>query len=205
MIPVDKSNETTNILIVGVGGQGTILASKVIAGVALRKGLDIKVSEIHGMAQRGGSVVTQVRFGEEVNAPTITEGTADVILAFEKLEALRWLHYLREEGTVIVNTQELYPLPVLTGNAEYPGDIPDRIRSKVHRIIEVDAAEIAARCGSPKVVNTVLMGVLAGLLDSDLETWREIIRETVPPRTIDVNLAAFNEGVRFSKTALEKN
>jgi len=187
--------DTKNILIVGVGGQGTILASKVIAGVALRKGLDIKVSEIHGMAQRGGSVVTQVRYGDEVHAPTITEGTADVILAFEKLEALRWLHYLREGGTVIVNSQELYPLPVLTGSAEYPGDIPDRIRSKVYRIIEVDAAEIAARCGSPKVVNTVLMGVLAGLLDSDLETWREIIRETVPPRTIDINLAAFNEGV----------
>lgn len=185
---------TKNILIVGVGGQGTILASKIIAGVAMRRGLDIKVSEIHGMAQRGGSVVTQVRFGKEVFAPTITQGTADFILAFEKLEALRWLHYLRDGGTVIVNTQELYPLPVLTGSAEYPADIMDRIGQKVSRAIEIDALEIAKKCGSPKVVNTVLLGVLAGLLDSDVETWRETIKETVPPHTVDINLAAFEEG-----------
>ncbi len=203
MIPVADSNDTKNILIVGVGGQGTILASKVVAGVALSKGLDIKVSEIHGMAQRGGSVVTQVRYGKEVFAPTITEGTADVLLAFEKLEALRWLHYLREGGTVIVNSQELYPLPVLTGTVEYPDDVLERIRSKVPRTLEVDASEIAARCGSLKVVNTVLMGVLAPLLDRDMDTWRKIIRETVPFRTVDINLAAFEEGVQLAGSALK--
>lgn len=200
MTPMPSSTRTKNILIVGVGGQGTILASKVIAGVALAKGMDIKVSEIHGMAQRGGSVVTQVRYGEEVFAPTITQGTADVILAFEKLEALRWLHYLREEGTVIVNSQELYPLPVLTGAVEYPGDVVERIRKKVPGTIEVNALEIAARCGSPKVVNTVLMGVLAPLLDTDLEVWREVIKNTVPLRTVEINLEAFEEGVKLSDT-----
>lgn len=188
--------DTKNILIVGVGGQGTILASKVIAGVAMRKNLDIKVSEIHGMAQRGGSVVTQVRYGKEVFAPTITPGAADAILAFEKLEALRWLHYLAEGGTVIVNSQELYPLPVLTGTVEYPANIVERIRKKVPRTLEVDALEIAEKCGSPRVVNTVLLGVLAGMLESDLDIWREVIKETVPYRTIDTNLAAFEEGVR---------
>jgi indolepyruvate ferredoxin oxidoreductase beta subunit len=191
--------DTKNILIVGVGGQGTILASKVIAGVIMRKNLDIKVSEIHGMAQRGGSVVTQVRYGREVFAPTISPGTADAILAFEKLEALRWIHYLAEGGTVIINSQELYPLPVLTGSIEYPADIIDRVRSKVPRTIGVDALEIAERCGSPKVVNTVLLGVLAGILDSDPEIWREVIKETVTYRTVDTNLAAFEEGVRLAE------
>lgn len=191
--------DTKNILIVGVGGQGTILASRVIAGVAVRKGLDIKVSEIHGMAQRGGSVVTQVRYGEQVFAPTVAMGTADVILAFEKLEALRWLHYLRSGGTVIVNTQELYPLPVLTGSAEYPSDILERIRSKVPSTIPVDALQIAEKCGSPKVVNTVLLGVLAGLLDTDLHLWREVIKETMPSRTVDINLSALEEGARLSE------
>jgi indolepyruvate ferredoxin oxidoreductase beta subunit len=204
VIPVVDTADTKNILIVGVGGQGTILASRVIAGVVMRRGLDIKVSEIHGMAQRGGSVVTQVRFGKEVFAPTITPGTADFILAFEKLEALRWLHYLREGGTVIVNSQELYPLPVLTGSKEYPVDTMERIRGKVSRAIEIDALEIAKKCGSPKVVNTVLLGVLAGLLDSDLEAWRETIRETVPPRTVDINLAAFEEGIDRGKEFLSQ-
>lgn len=196
MIPVA---DCKNILIVGVGGQGTILASRVLAGVAMGRQLDIKVSEIHGMAQRGGSVVTQVRYGKEVFAPTITPGTADVILAFEKLEALRWLHYLRQGGTVIVNSQELYPLPVLTGSVKYPPGIIERIRSQVPRTIEVDALAIAERCGSPKVVNTVLLGVLAGLLESDLDIWRKVIQETVPFRTKDVNLAAFEEGLRLAK------
>ena len=191
--------DTKNILIVGVGGQGTILASKVIAGVAMRKGMDIKVSEIHGMAQRGGSVVTQVRYGKEVFAPTISPGTADGILAFEKLEALRMLHYLRKGGTVIVNSQELYPLPVLTGSVQYPSDIIERISSRVPRTIEVNALEIAERCGSSKVVNTVLLGVLAPLLDTDFEVWREVIKETVPFRTVDINLEAFREGVRLAQ------
>ena len=202
MIPVA---DTKNILIVGVGGQGTILASKVIAGVAMRKNLDIKVSEIHGMAQRGGSVVTQVRYGKEVFAPTISSGTADAILAFEKLEALRWLDYLAEGGTVIVNSQELYPLPVLTGSAKYPAGIVERIRAKSSRTIEVDALAIAERCGSPKVVNTVLLGVLAGMLGDDLDIWRKVIKETVPYRTIDINLAAFEEGVCLTEDACEKN
>ncbi len=195
VIPV---TETTNILIVGVGGQGTILASRVIAGVAMEKNLDIKVSEIHGMSQRGGSVVTQVRYGKEVYAPTISPGTADVILAFEKLEALRWLHFLRPGGTVIVNSQELYPLPVLTGSVEYPSDIIERIRSKVPRTLEVDALAIAENSGSAKVVNTVLLGVLAGLLDSEPGIWKEVIKKTVPPKTIEVNEAAFEEGVKLA-------
>lgn len=195
--------DTKNILIVGVGGQGTILASKVIAGVAMRMNLDIKVSEIHGMAQRGGSVVTQVRYGEEVFAPTISPGTADAILAFEKLEALRWHHYLAQGGTIIVNSQELYPLPVLSGSVEYPADIIEQIRASASlpRIIEVDALAIAEQCGSPKVVNTVLLGVLAGMLETDLEIWKDVIKETVPQKTVDINLAAFEEGVLLAKAS----
>lgn len=194
--------DTKNVIIVGVGGQGTILASKVLAGVAMAGGMDIKVSEIHGMAQRGGSVVTQVRYGREVFAPTITPGTADVILAFEKLEALRWVHYLKKEGTVIVNSQELYPLPVLTGSVQYPSDIVDRIRGRAPRTIQVDALKIAEDCGSTRVVNVVLLGVLAPLLEEDLDIWREVIKKTVPSRTVDVNLAAFEEGVSLAENTL---
>jgi len=194
-------DKVTNILMVGVGGQGTILASRIIGSTALRAGMDVKVSEIHGMAQRGGSVVTHVRFGGKVYAPTIEPGTADVVLAFEKLEALRWLHYLRQGGTVIVNTQEIYPLPVLTGASDYPRDIMERVRARVRDTIEVDALEAAVKCGSSKAVNVVLLGVLASRLGIDLDLWRRIIEETVPGRTVALNLAAFEAGLKLARNS----
>ena len=191
---VMRVRSAANILIVGVGGQGTILASRAIARAVLDRGLDVKVSEIHGMAQRGGSVVTQVRWGEKIYAPTIEPGTADVILAFEKMEALRWLHYLRPGGSVIVNTQEIYPLPVLTGKAQYPENAVEVIREKAVDVTAVDALNVAKQCGSAKAVNVVLLGVLAVKVEADLEHWRQIIKTTVPEKTIPVNIAAFDAG-----------
>ena len=191
-------NENTNILLVGVGGQGTILASKVIGSVAIKSGFDVKISEIHGMAQRGGSVVTHVRFGKKIFAPTIEPGTAHILLAFEKLEALRWQHYLRRGGTMIVNTREIYPLPVLTGEADYPENIIELLQSKTKSVIPVDAFTVAVNSGNEKTLNVVLLGILAATLNLDRKFWEESVSETVPPKTIGVNLAAFDVGFELA-------
>jgi len=187
-------SKTTNILIVGVGGQGTILASRVLAGVVQKAGYDVKVSEIHGMSQRGGSVVTQVRFGEEVSSPIIKAGEADIILAFELLEALRWLPSLSANGEMIVNTQQMNPMPVVIGAIEYPQDALERIQKKAKTTIALDALKIAMDCNNPKGVNVVLLGVLSARTEISEEIWLDVLKTTVPAKFLDVNLAAFAAG-----------
>lgn len=187
-------SDVTNILIVGVGGQGTILASRILAGVAQYLGKNIKVSEIHGMAQRGGSVVTQIRFGEGIASPIIPKGSADIILAFEKLEALRWLCYLKPQGQIIINDQQIDPMPVITGAAEYPPDAIQQIKESCGNVFVADALHEAVAAGNPRSVNVVLMGLLSRFLSIDKQIWLDVLKETVPPKFLDVNLRAFERG-----------
>ncbi len=183
-----------DILLVGVGGQGTILASRILAHVGQSMGYDIKVSEIHGMAQRGGSVVTQVRMGEKVYSPMVEEGSADVILAFEKLEGLRWLSYLKPGGAMVVNDQAIFPVPVLAGLAQYPEDITGYMKSKVTDAIVLDALGIARKCGNIKAANVVLVGVLARRLPFPVEKWLEALEARVPAKLLEINRAALMAG-----------
>ena len=187
----------TDILIVGVGGQGTLLASRVLGNLALSLGYDVKLSEVHGMAQRGGSVVTHVRFGEKVYAPVIDEGSADIILAFEKLEALRWCGRLKKGGRMFVNTQEILPMPVITGAEQYPARIEDRIKKNVPDTVFVDALSLARESGNDRAVNTVLIGVLAKNMDIDKQAFIDAIKATVPEKLLDINLLAFEKGYSF--------
>jgi len=189
--------KTTNILIVGVGGQGTLLTSRIVAQVAVQMGYDVKVSEIHGMAQRGGSVVTQVRYGEKVYSPIIKMGDADIILAFEKIEAARWLDYLKPEGMVIINDEQVDPLPVLSGKAKYPQDIVDKIRQKVKNVQLVDATAIAVQCGERRAANVVLLGLLSKAIDMPAEQVEKAIEQVVPPKALEVNLEAFRQGQKL--------
>lgn len=185
-----------SILLVGVGGQGTILAAKVLSQVALEQGLEVKMSEVHGMSQRGGSVVTYVKFGEEVYSPLVEPGEADFIVAFEKLEAMRWAHYLKPNGVLVTNQQEISPMPVITGAAKYPEGIIEQIQAKGHKVISVNALEIAETCGSPKATNIVLMGVLAKQTDIGQETWLRAVERKVPAKFLDLNHKAFLTGYR---------
>ncbi|MGI5921393.1 MAG: indolepyruvate oxidoreductase subunit beta [Syntrophomonadaceae bacterium] len=187
-------NQTMNILIVGVGGQGTLLTSRIIADVAVQMGYDVKVSEIHGMAQRGGSVVSQVRYGDKVYSPIIKKGDADIILAFEKIEAARWLDYLKDDGMVIINNERVDPLPVMTGKAKYPEDITARIEKLVDRTIVVNATDIAQKCGNIRVANVVLVGILSTALGLSAEEVEKSITRTVPAKALKVNLEAFRKG-----------
>ncbi len=186
-----------DLLMVGVGGQGTILASRVLAMAAQEAGYDIKVSEIHGMAQRGGSVVTQVRMGEKVYSPLVTESGADVVLAFEKLEGLRFLPFLKPGGIMIVNNHEIPPVPVLIGAAEYPPDILERVRTISPNTFVVDAFDIALKCGNPKAANIVLLGVLARNLPIEREIWEKALSARVPPKFLEVNRSAFAAGYEY--------
>jgi len=183
-----------DILLVGVGGQGTILASRILAHVGRSAGYDIKMSEIHGMAQRGGSVVTQVRMGEKVYSPLIEEGKVDVFLAFEKLEGLRWLNFIKPDGSAIINDQAVYPVPVLAGLASYPEDITGYIRARVPDTVVVDALSLARACGNVKSANVVLVGVLARRLPFPEEKWQEALEAIVPAKLLDINKAAFRAG-----------
>ncbi len=183
--------KATSIMIVGVGGQGSLLASKLLGGLLLDEGYDVKVSEVHGMSQRGGSVVTYVRFGDKVYSPIITEGEADFILSFEKLEAARWAACLKKGGCIIVNTQEIDPMPVLIGNATYPTEILDELTAKGLSLDAVNALEIATAAGSAKAVNIVLLARLAKYLGIPKEKWLTAIEKTVKPRFVDLNKAAF--------------
>ena len=184
----------TDILIVGVGGQGTLLASRVLGNLAQAQGFDVKLSEVHGMAQRGGSVVTHVRFGDMVFAPVIDESGADIILAFEKLEALRWVGRLKKNGRMFIGTQEIAPMPVITGAEEYPADIEEKIKALVPDAVFVDALRLATEAGNAKAVNIVLIGVLARHMDIDKQAFLDAIKQTVPPKTLDINLMAFEKG-----------
>ncbi len=185
--------KTKNIMIVGVGGQGTLLTSRILGGVILESGYDVKLSEVHGMAQRGGSVVTYVRYGEKVYEPIGEEGQVDIIMAFEKLEALRYAHYLKPDGTIIVNNQEINPMSVITGSEDYPRAEINKLLEK-ENVILVDALEEARKIENLKVVNVVILGVLSNYMEISTETWEKVIGEKVPEFTIEDNLKAFNVG-----------
>ncbi len=189
------SKQVTDILIVGVGGQGTLLTSRILADVAVQMGYDVKVSEVHGMAQRGGSVVTQVRYGKKVYSPIIKKGDADILLAFEKLEAARWLDYLKPDGMVIINDERVDPLPVMSGKVKYPEDIVDRIQNLVPNTRLINATEIARQCGNTRAANVVLVGVLAAVASLPVQEMKNAIQTLVPEKAIEINLKAFEEGM----------
>ena len=184
---------TKNIMIVGVGGQGTLLASRILGNTVINEGYDVKVSEVHGMSQRGGSVVTYVKYGEKVYSPIIDKGEADIILAFETLEAYRAVPFLKKGGKLIVNNQEIDPMPVITGAAEYPSDIINKLSEKAD-VTTVNALELATKAGNFKSVNVVLIGVMAKSTDIPYEKWVETIKTTVPEKFIETNLKAFDLG-----------
>lgn len=184
---------TKNIMIVGVGGQGTLLASRILGNVVIKEGYDVKLSEVHGMSQRGGSVVTYVKYGDKVYSPIIDEGEADIILAFESLEAYRAMPYLKKDGLMIANTQEINPMPVIIGAAKYPENIMGKLSEKI-KLKAVDALSLAEEAGNIKAVNVVLIGVMAKNTEIPHEQWIETIKETVPEKFLDVNLKAFDLG-----------
>lgn len=188
---------TKNIMIVGVGGQGTLLTSRILGGITTLAGYDVKLSEVHGMAQRGGSVVTFVRYGEAVAEPIVEEGQADILIAFERLEALRYAHFLKEDGVMIINDQRIDPMPVVTGAAEYPQGIIEQLQQQ-HQVIAVDAMSEAKKLGNPKVFNIIIVGVAAKRMDFPKESWLQVIRDTVPPKTVELNLAAFETGYNLA-------
>ena len=188
--------EQKSALLVGVGGQGSLLASRILGNAVLLKGFDVKVSEVHGMSQRGGSVVTYVKYGDKVASPVICRGEADIIMSFELLEAARWLPYLKKGGVVITNTQQINPMPVITGAAEYPEDLVDKMKAAGAKVIAADALAIAREAGSEKAVNVALIGLMAHALGFDRETLIEAIRMSVPPKFLELNLKAFELGDR---------
>lgn len=190
-------NNVKSVLIVGVGGQGTLLASRLLGGAMVRAGYDVKVSEVHGMSQRGGSVVTYVRYGDKVYSPIIEQGGADTVLAFEQLEAARFLPWLKPQGTMIVNTQQIDPMPVITGNAAYPDGLLEQMEGKGVHVVAADALALAEQAGSSKAVNVVLIGLMARRLELSYEEWIDTIRETVPPKFIDMNIKAFDLGYHY--------
>ena len=186
--------KTKNIMIVGVGGQGSLLASKLLGRLLLSRGYDIKVSEVHGMSQRGGSVVTYVRFGDKVYSPIIDKGQADFIVSFELLEAARWTSYLKPEGKIIVNTQQINPMPVIIGAAEYPENLVQKMVDAGLNVDAMDALSLAEQAGNAKAVNLVLMGRLSRYFDIPEEEWMAAIEQSVPPKFLELNKKAFTLG-----------
>ena len=186
-----------SVMIVGVGGQGTLLASRIIAKTALNSGCDVKISEVHGMAQRGGSVVTFVRFGDKVYEPVIEPGCADVIIAFEKLEALRYAHYLKKEGVIIVNDCAIAPMPVVIGAEKYPENIIEKLKSE-HEVFAFDGQKITSALRNPKVLNIAILGYSATKIGFILEDWLLAVESSVPNKTIEVNKEAFTLGYKSS-------
>ncbi len=183
-----------NIMIVGVGGQGSLLASKLLGHLLLTRGYDVKVSEVHGMSQRGGSVVTYVRYGDRVYSPIIDKGCADFVVSFEKLEAARWAEYLRPDGILVTNTQETDPMPVITGATTYPEGLIEKLRAKGLQVDSIDALALAVEAGSSKAVNLVLMGRLSRYFDFPDEAWQEAIEACVPAKFLELNRKAFELG-----------
>lgn len=188
---------TKNLLLVGVGGQGTILVSKILSQGLAEEGYDVKMSEIHGMAQRGGSVTTQIRFGDKVYSPNICEGEADVLVAFEKVEAVRYIRQLRKGGILIVNDVEIYPLPVLTGKEKYPEGVIEELKKNIENINVVNGRKIAEDVGEVKTQNIVLLGCIIKALKLEDINWSDLIRRNVPERFQEVNIKAFNEGLKL--------
>ncbi len=186
--------ETKSIMIVGVGGQGSLLASRLLGNVLLAQGYDVKVSEVHGMSQRGGSVVTYVKYGEKVYSPVVEKGEADAVISFELLEAARCLPYLKKGGHLITSTQQIDPMPVITGAAEYPEGLAEKIREAGADLVAVDALTLAEQAGTSKASNVVLMGVLAARMDFPMELWEKAIEECVPAKFLELNRKAFELG-----------
>jgi len=186
--------KTTNVLIVGVGGQGVLLASELLSAVAMEAGYDAKKSEVHGMAQRGGVVSSHVRIGEKIYSPLIKEGEADVILAFEQAEALRWIHFLKEDGTIIINDYRLVPPIASMKGFHYPEDPIGAVKKRIKNVKVVDAVSMAEKLGNSRLVNTVLLGVLSVSLDIEEKFWKKVVRDRVPKGTEDLNVKAFREG-----------
>lgn len=187
--------ETKSIMIVGVGGQGSLLASRLLGNVLLAQGYDVKVSEVHGMSQRGGSVVTYVKYGDKVYSPVIEKGEADAVISFELLEAARCLPYLKKGGHLITSTQQIDPMPVITGAAEYPEDLVGKLRAAGAELVAVDALSLAEQAGTSKASNVVLMGVLAARMDYPMELWQKAIEQCVPAKFLDLNKKAFELGL----------
>ena len=187
--------KTKNIMIVGVGGQGSLLASKLLGHLLMEQGYDVKVSEVHGMSQRGGSVVTYVRYGDRVNSPVIDKGEADYIVSFELLEAARWLSYLKPDGQIVTNTQQMEPMPVIAGLAKYPEDLVDKMRAKGIKVDAMDCLALADQAGSSKAVNMVLMGRLSHYFPNiPAEAWQASLEANVPAKVLELNKVAFALG-----------
>lgn len=186
--------KTKNVMIVGVGGQGSLLASKLLGHLLLEQGYDVKVSEVHGMSQRGGSVVTYVRYGDRVDSPVIDQGEADYIVSFELLEAARWLPYLKEEGQIVTSTQQIDPMPVITGVAEYPENLVEKMKASGAKVDALDCLGLAEQAGSSKAVNIVLLGRLSHYFGVAEEAWLSAIEAVVPPKFLELNKKAFALG-----------
>ena len=191
---MSTSSNVKSVIIVGVGGQGTLLASRLLGNAMMNEGYDVKVSEVHGMSQRGGSVVTYVRFGDKVFSPVIEQGEADIVLAFEQLEAARFLPWLKKDGTVVVNTQQIDPMSVVIGTAQYPQGLVESIKAQGAKVLAFNALSLAEQAGSVKAVNVVLIGAMAKHLDLGKETWLKAIEETVPKKFLELNKKAFELG-----------
>ena len=189
---------TKNIMIVGVGGQGTLLTSRIIGKAAIEAGFDVKISEVHGMAQRGGSVVTFVRFGDKINEPVVEEGQADVIIAFERLEALRYSHFLKKDGVLVINDCRIDPMTVVIGAKQYPENIIEGLEAD-HSVYTIDGQKIAKELGNSKVLNSVVLGYSAKFIGFEADEWLKVVENTVPAKTIEINKKAFMEGYNAHK------
>ena len=190
--------ETKNVIIVGVGGQGSLLASKILGHLLLSQGYDVKVSEVHGMSQRGGSVITYVRFGDKVFSPVVDKGEADFIVSFEILETARWLSYLKVGGQIVTNTQQIDPMPVITGAATYPENLVEKMKSKNIKVDAMNCLELAQKAGSAKAVNIVLLGRLSHYFDIPEDAWQKSLEANVPPKFLELNKQAFEFGKNFA-------
>ena len=186
--------ETKSIMIVGVGGQGSLLASRIIGNVLLEQGYDVKLSEVHGMSQRGGSVVTYVKYGDKVYSPVVQKGEADIIISFEQLEAARYVEFLKKGGHIVTSTQSIDPMPVITGSAVYPEDVIGKLRAKDIDVTAVDALTLAEQAGTAKASNVVLMGVVSKKMDFDRSVWEKALENCVPAKFLELNKKAFELG-----------
>lgn len=195
-------SKAKGIMIVGVGGQGTLLASRILGSVLMNQGYDVKMSEVHGMSQRGGSVVTYVKYGEKVYSPIIDKGEADYILAFERLEAARWVGYLKDGGTLIMNDRPISPMPVIIGAMEYPDAVVEKLGKKDVKLIAADALAMALEAGNPKSVNVVLIGILSALSEFSEDLWQAALEECVKPKFLELNKKAFALGRDYAKKNL---
>ncbi len=189
-----EANSTTNIVLAGVGGQGILLASEIVARTAMAAGHRVKTNEVHGMAQRGGSVIAQIRYGSEIHSPLVSVRTAKVLGAFEKIEALRYAHYLAPGGLAVVSSQEMVPVTVSSGDAVYPENVEVILKKVFPRLAYVDAAAEAMKLGEVRAANIVVLGALSTELDLPIEAWHEAVRSTVKARFVDINLRAFDIG-----------